>query len=528
MTISPPTLTGFNNNVRYRGMRFHIQTEDSGITRPHITTLLFADGGYVIKSLRTDYAEYVGHPERAVLVHRLMRDQHRAMALDLRDGKLDATIDRIAPAPADADQASSLSELPISTPPPPLSASSPPANGAAPASASLGEASPPQDEVPAALDHTSVTVKSGTLVATPEQQAASEPAAVEPAPAEAQAPSERSGDEATLRPPSEPLPLVARKVSRSAAEHAGPIAAAPTDGEPVAEAAPEDEPQSAGRAASRTPSSRTPSSRTPSSRAPRSRADATERPPSSRKPKSSAHPPSTRASAASLRPATNAKGATRHRVISVGEAPASKTTPAEAAHRGSTTRRPSGSRTAAPSTQRPPSTQKSPSSRTATAQPDANDAATQRPPSSRKPQSDESGAGSQRPASSRKPQSSGRGANRPAFTAAALSPSSSKVSATTRAARNGSADARATTRQLPPSSRPPSSRGTAASSKRSRPPASAQPAPSSRRAGRPSPALTPAKGSKSLFGGLPQESLDDALRTYATTVKNGPPTRGSK
>jgi hypothetical protein len=37
----------------------------------------------------------VGHPERPTLIHKLMRDQHRAMALDLRDGRLDPTIDEL-------------------------------------------------------------------------------------------------------------------------------------------------------------------------------------------------------------------------------------------------------------------------------------------------------------------------------------------------------------------------------------------------------------------------------------------------
>ena len=99
-----PTLVGFNNNVRYRGMSFHIQTEDSGVTRPHIITHLFADGGRVIKSLRTDYSEYVDHPDRPAMIQRMMRDQHRAMAIDLRDGRLDATIDQLrshAPGPAE-------------------------------------------------------------------------------------------------------------------------------------------------------------------------------------------------------------------------------------------------------------------------------------------------------------------------------------------------------------------------------------------------------------------------------------------
>jgi hypothetical protein len=94
MQTSPP-LVGFNNNVRYRGRRFHIQTEDSGVSRPHIITHLFADGGHIIKTLRTDYSEHLGSADRPQLVHRLMREQHLAMALDLRDGRLDPTIDRL-------------------------------------------------------------------------------------------------------------------------------------------------------------------------------------------------------------------------------------------------------------------------------------------------------------------------------------------------------------------------------------------------------------------------------------------------
>src|SRR6187549_1921105 len=33
---------GFNNNVKYNGLVFHIQTEDSGLDRPHIITHCFA------------------------------------------------------------------------------------------------------------------------------------------------------------------------------------------------------------------------------------------------------------------------------------------------------------------------------------------------------------------------------------------------------------------------------------------------------------------------------------------------------
>jgi hypothetical protein len=93
----PPPLTGFNSNFRYRGMSFHIQTEDSGMARPHIITHLFADGGQVIKTLRVDYSQHVSGPDCRTVVQRMMRDQHRAMANDLRKGLVDAIIDRLVP-----------------------------------------------------------------------------------------------------------------------------------------------------------------------------------------------------------------------------------------------------------------------------------------------------------------------------------------------------------------------------------------------------------------------------------------------
>jgi hypothetical protein len=96
-TRVPPPLVGFNNNFRYRGMSFHIQTEDSGLGRPHIITHLFADGGRVIKTRRIDYSEHVNGPNCREMVQRMMRDQHRAMAIDLRKGEVDAIIDELMP-----------------------------------------------------------------------------------------------------------------------------------------------------------------------------------------------------------------------------------------------------------------------------------------------------------------------------------------------------------------------------------------------------------------------------------------------
>ena len=71
--ISPQL--GFNNNVRHKGRVFHIQTEDSGVKRPHIITHLFMDGGRILKSNKTSYAEFLDEAELAKKIRSLMQEQ---------------------------------------------------------------------------------------------------------------------------------------------------------------------------------------------------------------------------------------------------------------------------------------------------------------------------------------------------------------------------------------------------------------------------------------------------------------------
>jgi hypothetical protein len=92
-------LLGFNNNVRHKGRVFHIQTEDSGVNRPHIITHLFADGGRILKTTKTSYAEHVGADNMAETVTAMMKDQHKAMFVALRDGQYDHLIDGPTGAP---------------------------------------------------------------------------------------------------------------------------------------------------------------------------------------------------------------------------------------------------------------------------------------------------------------------------------------------------------------------------------------------------------------------------------------------
>ncbi|MEM7607560.1 MAG: hypothetical protein AAF411_19575 [Myxococcota bacterium] len=107
----PSPLLGYNTNVRHKGKLYHIQTEDSGVKRPHIITHLFADGGRIVASKKTSYGDIVdtgGYQDR---VKQMMRDQHKAMFIGLRDGEFDEPEHGDAPT-------NKLMKAPSLTPPP--------------------------------------------------------------------------------------------------------------------------------------------------------------------------------------------------------------------------------------------------------------------------------------------------------------------------------------------------------------------------------------------------------------------------
>jgi hypothetical protein len=133
----PPPLLGFNNNVRHRGRIFHIQTEDSGVKNPRIVTHLFADGGRIIKTTRTEYAEHVTRPDMQPFVRSLMKEQHKGMFMALRMGELDKLLEDVC---GPFEQPLQLSKAP----PAPIVSAAPPAEPL------VTEPAPPPDfETPA-------------------------------------------------------------------------------------------------------------------------------------------------------------------------------------------------------------------------------------------------------------------------------------------------------------------------------------------------------------------------------------------
>jgi hypothetical protein len=95
-------LLGYNNNIPYKGNVYHVQTEDSGSKRPHVITHLFADGGRIVSTAKTSYADIVESEDATERVRALMRDQHKKMVIALRDGEFDHLLDPSPPGAEDA------------------------------------------------------------------------------------------------------------------------------------------------------------------------------------------------------------------------------------------------------------------------------------------------------------------------------------------------------------------------------------------------------------------------------------------
>jgi hypothetical protein len=98
-------ITGANTNVRYRGILFHVQTEDSGRANPHIISHVY-HGGTILGTHKTDYSDRIDADDLTSVVRGLIEQQHAAMLQKLNSGGFDAVIaQRLGKSALDADTA---------------------------------------------------------------------------------------------------------------------------------------------------------------------------------------------------------------------------------------------------------------------------------------------------------------------------------------------------------------------------------------------------------------------------------------
>jgi hypothetical protein len=81
-------ITGFNSDVKYRGLVYHVQTEDKGAENPLIETLIYK-GGEILASRRLPYADLIeGQGDaKEKAISRLMEEQHNSMILEVKRGE---------------------------------------------------------------------------------------------------------------------------------------------------------------------------------------------------------------------------------------------------------------------------------------------------------------------------------------------------------------------------------------------------------------------------------------------------------
>lgn len=112
-------ITGFNTDVEYDGVVYHVQTEDKGLESPLILSLVYA-GGAILASKRSRYEDLIasGFSEE-VLAERLKR-QHRLICAAIHAGRLD-DLKRMGLSPAEVVQSQPVeAATETETEPPPI------------------------------------------------------------------------------------------------------------------------------------------------------------------------------------------------------------------------------------------------------------------------------------------------------------------------------------------------------------------------------------------------------------------------
>lgn len=81
-------ITGYNTDVEFEGVIYHVQTEDKGLSNPLILSLVY-DRGTILASKRTPYEDLIAQGfDESILEERLNR-QHKLMCAAIKAGRLE-------------------------------------------------------------------------------------------------------------------------------------------------------------------------------------------------------------------------------------------------------------------------------------------------------------------------------------------------------------------------------------------------------------------------------------------------------
>lgn len=81
-------ITGYNTDVEYGGVTYHVQTEDKGLQTPMILTLLYA-GGAILASKRTPYDDLVASGFNEDALRKRLERQHKLICAAVHAGRIE-------------------------------------------------------------------------------------------------------------------------------------------------------------------------------------------------------------------------------------------------------------------------------------------------------------------------------------------------------------------------------------------------------------------------------------------------------
>lgn len=76
---------GYNTNISFRGKKYHVQTEDTGLESLQIVSLLYCEGA-ILTSRKISYEHLKDFPDLITRIRTMMKEQHRNLIRDLLRG----------------------------------------------------------------------------------------------------------------------------------------------------------------------------------------------------------------------------------------------------------------------------------------------------------------------------------------------------------------------------------------------------------------------------------------------------------
>jgi hypothetical protein len=80
-------ITGFNTDIEYQGVVYHVQTEDKGLDSPIILSLVYA-GGAILASKRSPYEDLIKQGFSDELLAERLKRQHRLICAAIHSGRI--------------------------------------------------------------------------------------------------------------------------------------------------------------------------------------------------------------------------------------------------------------------------------------------------------------------------------------------------------------------------------------------------------------------------------------------------------